>query len=99
MDVPFADYEVNTVRFCDSVLGEFMTVEELAKELSLKFYFGWMNGYNDLAECVIEPPADPEAVRKKALSCYDDFLPEAQQIIDSIKAANDSKTEVPHSNL
>jgi hypothetical protein len=54
-------------------------VEELAKELCDKFYFGWLNGYNDLSKSLGMPTVSGDAVKKKADGCIADFMEEASR--------------------
>ena len=59
-------------------------IQRLAKELSRMFYFGWMNGHNDLAASVGRDKANPQLVLAKAESEVHTFLDTAKEIMDKL---------------
>lgn len=61
-------------------------IQQLAKELSRMFYFGWMNGYNDLSVHLSgKKAANPDAVLAKAESEVSTFVSTAEELIDKLK--------------
>lgn len=63
-----------------------MKVEELAKELCYRFYFGWMNGYNDLAKSLGLESIPVDAVKNKANASVNEFMDEARDILEKMKS-------------
>lgn len=62
-----------------------MKVEDVARELCYKYYFGWMSGHNDLAKILGKTEIDGASVKKKADDSIESFLEEAKKICDSFK--------------